>query len=122
MGHALVKITQFGHSSEEGGWDTYGDKASDAFKGDHENLMLSGVDCAMTQSAIEAIGGVHKKPGQWVEIDFKNGAVYRRRIGDTAPELDKRCDFLNYYAFDKQMDAFGAYAVVTLLADAVLLT
>jgi hypothetical protein len=121
MGATIAQITQFGHSKEEGGWDIYGDKASDAFVGDHGNVMQSGTDCALSQSTRDAIGAIDKKPNQWITVDFTNGFFYVKRIGDTAPEANKRCDFLNYYAFDEQMDKAGDYAIVTLLPDSSFL-
>lgn len=112
----IAKITQYGRATKSGGWDIDGDTSTDSFLGNVGNTIYSGVDCAMSDSLRYALG--NPPDGKWVRVTFNSkDAIYIRRIGDRAPEADKRCDFFNYWAFDQQMDHLGDYALVELLPD-----
>lgn len=118
----IAEITQYGRSVKAGGWDIDGDDDTDKFEG-NIGTIYSGVDCAVTDSMRAALGG--PADGKWLRIIFhdknKNAVEYRRRIGDRAPESDKRVDFFNYWAFDHQQDGLGDYALVELIPDGAVL-
>jgi len=112
-----IKITQYGLSLKEGGWDTYGDSSTDRFEGNANNVIYNSSSCALTASARDLLGA---KEGDWLEIDFGHDQVYLRRYEDTAPETDPRLDMFNAWVEDKQIHQDFADVRVVLLMDVLL--
>lgn len=99
-----IKVTQYGRSVKDGGWDEYGDTFTDKFEGDHGNELIDETSCALTKSAQQMLQIKH---GEWISIDFGNNIIEFRRYDDTAPENDPRIDLFNYNAFVNGLPEFA---------------
>lgn len=106
-----IKITQYGISVKNRGWDGVGDSGTDKFLGNHNNKLVDGVSCALTVSAQTILGA---KAGDWLFIVFDDNTTQIRRFDDRAPESDPRLDLFNAWKERKQGSDFADVVVLSI--------
>lgn len=110
-----IKITEYGLSKKAGGWDGIGDSGTDAWLGNHSNLLNTS-SCALTRSAQDLL---HAMPGDLLKVKFNERYVYYVTFDDRAPEDDPRVDMYFPFVRPVEFNHLSDFADVTIFQKAI---
>lgn len=110
-----LRLTQYGLSAKAvptPGWDNPGDSGTDKRIGNEDNYLHNQA-CALSP---DTFGLLDVKDGAVLRIKFDNGYLLFKEVLDTTDlSLHGRVDIFNPLVRDKQQDAAGDYAEVTVI-------
>lgn len=125
-----MKTTRYGLGLAAGGWDNYSDPGTDAYQGNHGNILNTS-SCALTVSAEAALAASLQstdprllrdvnqqlipgklKPQTLLRIVWPGThLVQYREFADRAPEYDERCDLFYPIKDDPTIPDHGQVSV-----------